>query len=127
MYLSLDSSLGTPTQSYFDVENGEATVSFTTKKLAKKTTDLTLQLEGAKTIAKKAISILPLDPIRTDVSASKTKMEATSDESSIVKVELKDRYGNTVFTDSTSMVSLEIPDKYKAVLKADAVTGTVRE
>lgn len=127
IYLSLDSSLGTPTAPYFEVKNGEAIVSMKTKKLAKRAVVLSLQLEGARTISTRTIDILPDRPVRTDLSLSKTKMEAATTETSVLRVELKDRYGNTVFNDNSSEIALELQDRFKGVVTADRNQNRVTE
>lgn len=88
---------------------------------------MSFQLEGAKTIAKQKIDILPEKPIRLDYSLSRAKMEAADTETSALKVELKDRYNNVVFTDNTTQIALEILDRYKTVITSDTSLGNVKD
>jgi len=47
-------------------------------------------------------------------------MQASSDDDSTVSVVLKDRYGNTVFTDNETKFLIEVDDKYASIIQFDA-------
>jgi hypothetical protein len=68
---------------------------------------------------KRYIDILPEKPVKIDISLSKNKMEASKDEFSLASIALKDRYGNTVFTDNKSQIKIELLDKYKDIIRFD--------
>jgi len=76
---------------------------------------------------KKEISILPGDAIKIDLSLSKSKIEASKDEFSLLNVELKDRYWNLVFTDNTTETNLEIGDQYKSIISTDLENQIVQD
>ncbi|PID87581.1 hypothetical protein CSB07_00690 [Candidatus Gracilibacteria bacterium] len=94
--------------SYFDVKNGEGVVRFSTKTLAGKNIIFNFQVEGfSKTITKK-LDINPQKAIKTDLIILNSKIDADSSSYSDVKLQLKDRYNNTVFTDSSRKAEIEI-------------------
>jgi hypothetical protein len=48
-----------------------------------------------------------------DLNLSRTKIEASKNDYSVLTAELKDRYWNLVFNDRSTLVTLDIDDKYK--------------
>ncbi len=75
-------------------------------------------MEGVQGIMTKKINIFPDVPMKMDLSLSKAILEANGSDSVGVRVELKDRYGNLVFTDSTTKAILEIKNKYSQIIQA---------
>jgi len=110
VYFSFPRIYGTPTRSYFEVENGVAEISFIPGTLAAESIDVELQLEGWRNIYVEEITIVPEDPIRIDLSLSRDKIEASSEASSLLNATLKDRYDNDVFTDNITSLELGIHD-----------------
>jgi anti-sigma regulatory factor (Ser/Thr protein kinase) len=52
-------------------------------------------------------------------------MEASESSYATLRVELKDRYNNLVFTDDQTEVSIEIPEAYSNIIKYDTPKKTV--
>jgi hypothetical protein len=82
---------------------------------------------GLNNILKKEITILPESPIKVDLIMSKNKIEASTNASSILKVELKDRYNNVVFNDNSTKTSIEILDKYSSIITSNKKISNVKE
>ena len=118
VYLSLPEVYGTPNQVYSEFEDAEATLSFSPKKVAAEDITLSFQVEGVGKIFSKQVTILPEDPIKMDISLSENQLSADGESKTDVFVELKDRYGNLVFSDNTTQVRLEILDRYKNIISS---------
>lgn len=102
-------------------------MSINTKNIAKRKVNVSFQLEGAKNIEAQKIDILPEKPIRLDYSLSRTKIEAAETDSSTLKVEMKDRYNNIVFTDNSTQIALEILDRYTSVITPSSNLSSAKE
>ncbi len=126
-YLVLGKLYGIPSQAYTQVVWGRAEVEFQTLTLAAKNIPLEFQLEGGNEIYKEYIDILPDLPIKIDLNLSKSKMEASVDDSTILQAVLKDRYNNDVFTDSETQLRIEIPSKSQKIIKVASPSKTVSE
>ncbi len=126
-YIVVDPMYGTLDNAYTEIKNGEAVVYFKTKNLAGQNVKLEFQVEWVKLIVKRYIDILPEKPVKIDISLSKNKMEASKDEFSLASITLKDRYGNTVFTDNTSQIKIELLDKYKDIIRFDDLNKWVKK
>nr|MDD3720153.1 VCBS repeat-containing protein [Candidatus Gracilibacteria bacterium] len=125
LYLTLNSIYGIPKDSYVDVKNGVGTVKFITKRTAAKDVKLSFQIEGLKKIYTKYIDILPDDPIRIDLSLSRDKIEASPKDYTILKAELKDRFGNLVYNNNSVNLSLEVKDQYKNIITPEINSSIV--
>jgi len=77
-------------------------------------------MEGLKEIIKETINIEPEKPIKLDLNISKKIAKASINEKISVKVQLKDRYNNTVFNDNSTKFKFEITEKYKNIINLDS-------
>lgn len=127
LYLTINSIYWTPTKSYVDVTNWKWEVSFITKKTASKDVKLSFQVEWLKKIYTKYIDILPDAPIRIDLSLTRDKIEASENDYTYLKAELKDRYSNLVYSDNTTNLSLEVLDQYKSIIKPEYTSSLVKD
>lgn len=127
LYFNVNSNYLDLERDYFDVRNGSAMVEFTTKTMAWKDIPVEIQVEWLWTILSNSITILPDKAIKMDLINSKSRMEASSKEFSLLQVELKDKYNNLVFNDSETKVSLEILDKYKHIIDTKSNSETFYE
>lgn len=119
-YFFIDSLYWTTKENYFPLISGQSEIAFNTTNNAWENVAIEFQIEGAKTIKKGTIDILPEKPVKIDIELSKSKMQASSDDDSTVSVVLKDRYGNTVFTDNETKFLIEVDDKYASIIQFDA-------
>ncbi len=118
VYLTVPSIYGRVDVPYVMVENGRAQISFTTATLAWKNISIEVQLEGWVDIYRKDITILPEVPIKVDLRLSRDKIEASSEDSSILEAVLKDRYNNDVFNDNATAINLEIHPRSDDIITA---------
>lgn len=116
-YLVINEIYWRPETSYVNVENWKANINFITSNVAWKDIDFEIQVEWLNDIVKQKISIMPEKPIKLDLSLSKTKMEASLSEYSILNVELKDRYWNLAFDDNSTKFNISTLDDYKNIIK----------
>jgi len=77
-------------------------------------------MEGMREISKENIDIEPEKPIKLDFNISKKIAKASVNEKISIKVQLKDRYNNTVFNDNSTKLKIEIPSEYTNILKIDS-------
>lgn len=78
-------------------------------------------------IVKEYIDILPDVPIKLDLSLSRDKIEASSDDSTYLYAILKDRFGNEVFTDDTTQLDVEIPSESVNIITLPTASTRVSE
>lgn len=107
VYLKWSSNYFETKKSYFDVVNWESEIDIITKNLAWQNIPVEFQVEGISKIFNNSITIKPDLPIKVDVIIWNSKLEANKDSFTNVYLELKDRYNNTVFTDSTTKPLVE--------------------
>ena len=115
-YLVLNNLYGITENSYVEVKDGKGKLSLQTSRLAGQDVKLEFQIEWLNNIYKEYIDILPDVPMKLDFALSKWKIEASSDDSSVLEVALKDRYNNLVFNDDTTIFDIEIPEKYQDII-----------
>lgn len=127
IYMQLNPLYGTPSKGYFDVKNGQATVEFTTGKLAGKDLEAFFQVEGARRIFSYNFTIRPEAPVYMDLQVEKQKLEAQRGVSTSLEVRLKDRYNNVVFTDNTTQLNLEIAPQSRDIISAPQASQSVQE
>jgi hypothetical protein len=65
--------------------------------------------------------------MKMDLILSKNKIEASELSSSVLQVELKDRYNNLVFNDNSTITSIEILDNYSNIISPDKESVTVND
>lgn len=119
IYATIDKKYGAFSSPYFTFE-GQSDVKFTVGTIAQKWVKIEFQIEWDGKIYEKYIDILPEKPVKLDIALSKDKIEATSLDSVAAKVELKDRYGNLVYTDNTTAFQVEILDRYKKIISTNS-------
>jgi len=122
VYLNIDKNYWITKKPYFSVINWKATIDFKTKNLAWKNIPIELKLEGLREIIKETIDIDADLPIKLDLNISKDIAKASPNEKISIKVQLKDKYNNTVFWDNSTKLKFEIKDKYKDILKLNSDT-----
>jgi len=127
VYLVVESLYWNSTSSYSEVVDWEAEISFKTSDLAGENIFLEFQLEWGNEIYKEYIDIHPDFPIKIDLNLSKSKMEASSSDTSILQATLKDRYNNDVYTDNTTVLIAEVADQSSGIISFDASTQTVQK
>ncbi len=117
LYMTINPIYWTPITPYVDLKNWVWVVKLKTKNIASRKVDLEFQVEWLKSIYKHAIEILPLEPMKMDLSLSKSKLEASPNDFTTLKAELKDRYWNLVYTwSNNTILKLEVLDKYKSII-----------
>jgi len=126
IYFTISDIYWNPKQSYFELKNGEAIVSFFTGTVAWKDISVEFQAEWLSKIAKRNITIYPDKAIKVDLSMSSDKVEAKDWDVHYVKTELKDRYGNVVFNDNSTQTKIEILQKYKSIIWEVKSSATVK-
>ncbi len=126
VYIIVDKKYWNTTKPYFDIKNWEANIEFITSKLAGKDILFKFQIEWFKKIFTQRFTILPLKPLKVQILPTKTKLEASKDSYTTLNIELRDVYGNVVFTDNTTSLDLEILDEYKKILKSNISTKKVK-
>ena len=112
---------------YVELVNWVAELEFKTKTVAWENISVEFQVEWLNEIVKKEITILPDDPMKMDLILSKNKIEASELSSSVLQVELKDRYNNLVFNDNSTITSIEILDNYSNIISPDKESVTVND
>ncbi|MCH2188381.1 hypothetical protein MK079_00960 [Candidatus Gracilibacteria bacterium] len=125
VYLSMDSTYGTSTGSFSVMDDGQATVAFTTTNVAGQNIPLSFQIEGVAQVLTQNIDIHPDDPIKLDIVVPSEPIEADGSSSTTVSVELKDQYGNVVFTDNATSLDLDIFEGYTPVISVPTDIVTV--
>ncbi len=125
VYLGIQKNYGSAISPYVEIKGGRAELEFKTATIAWEV-PFEFQIEWLWRIITKNITILPDAAIKIDMSLSKSKIEASKDEFSLLKVELKDRYWNIVRTDNTTNTKLEILDQYKNIISWDILSQTVQ-
>ncbi|USN58023.1 MAG: hypothetical protein H6767_06840 [Candidatus Peribacteria bacterium] len=125
VYFGLNSLYGKTTSPYFDITNGRGEIQFQTANVALQSIPVTLQIEGFSASISRQISILPETALYLDMSLSKSKIEASPTDTSYVTIELKDRYGNKVYTDNTTQLTFTIPEAYRDILTVERAVQTV--
>jgi hypothetical protein len=65
--------------------------------------------------------------MKIDLILSNNKIEASLSSTSILNVELKDRYNNLVFNDSSTKTNLEIPEKYENIITVDKENSDIKD
>ena len=118
-YLAINPLYGKSINPYVDIKNGKGNVSLQTATLAGRDVKLEFQIEWLNGIYKQDIDILPGKPIKVDMALSKGKIEASTDDSSLLEVALKDRYDNLVFNDNTTQFDIELLEKYSEIVSFD--------
>ena len=113
--LSLPSLYGRPEYPYVAFQNGEVILWFQTRELAGRNVQLNIQLEWWNHQYPLLIDIHPEAPIKIDLNLSRNKIEASSEDSSILEAVLKDRYDNVVFTDSSTEISVELHERSEMI------------
>lgn len=117
---------GVPTSPYVEIKAGKGVLELQTATVAAQNVKLEFQVEGIKGIQNMNIAILPEKPIKVDLSLSRSKIEASANDNSLLYAVLKDRYGNDVFSDSTTTLDLEIREEYRSIITADATQKRVQ-
>lgn len=103
-------------EDYVDSKNGEIQGTFYTKTRAWENISLGFSVEWVKDMIYKEIDIFPEVGLKLDFSLSQTKIEATPEASSVVYVEIKDRYNNIVWNDNSTQISLMVHPKYANII-----------
>jgi len=98
-----------------------------TSTVASKEVKLEFQVEGLSQIQDKYITIYPDVPLKVDLSFSRSKIQASPDDSTFLYAVLKDRYDNEIFNDSSTVLNLEVPDTYKHIITSNTLQQTVKE
>ena len=124
-YLWINYIYWEPTTSYVDLKNWKAIIEFKTWNISWQDIPIEFQIEWIWEIISENITILPEKPIKTELSLSQNKIEANIKKSSILKVELKDRYWNLVFNDNDTFINIDIVDKYSRIISLDNVVKKV--
>ncbi len=119
IYFIADNSYIQLKSPYSDVLWWESDIVFNTKSLASESLPVEFKIEWINRIFNSSMVIFPDKPMKIDLSLSKTKMEASMDEYSLLKAELIDRYWNLVFNDNSTTFDLEIEDKYKWIINSN--------
>ncbi len=127
VYASLPSIYGQITDSYTEVRAGKAEISFISGFTAGEEIPLEIHLEWGNDIFTKNITLLPEEPVYIDIAASKTKMQASSQEVSLVEATLKDKYGNTVFNDNTTTISAQVHENSKNIISFSDTSQVVEK
>ncbi|RKW20498.1 VCBS repeat-containing protein [Candidatus Gracilibacteria bacterium] len=107
LYFSGNSNYFVTEEPYFEIKDSQAEVEIKTRTLAGKSIPVEVQIEGISKIFNTNISIKPLSPVKLDIITGESKLEAKPDKFTTVYLELKDRYNNTVYTDSSTKASVE--------------------
>ncbi len=113
-----------PINDFISINHNSWSGSFSTTTKALEKAQLEFKIEWVKDSIYKEINILPDLPVKMDLTLSKSKLEASPELSSILYVELKDRYNNIVWNDNSTKLNLEILDKYKHIIKSNVTTLT---
>lgn len=116
VYFNIPKVYWVPTRDYFDIKKWKWVVEFVSTKVAWENIQVEFQAEWLKSIWFKNITILPEKPVQMELYVSDPKLEATPSSYSSVKVELKDRYWNLVFTDNSTKANIELLNDYKDVI-----------
>lgn len=107
---------------FFDIKDWKAKISLKTTSVSWEKIPLEIQIEWLIGINKRLINIFPDIPMKIDMNLSKSKMEASVNESSILEVELKDRYWNLVFNDNGTNFNLDIEWNYNKIISSNNKT-----
>ena len=107
LYFSWNSNYFITEEPYFEIKDSQAEVEIKTRTLAWKSIPVEVQIEWISKIFNTNISIKPLSPVKLDIITWESKLEAKPDKFTTVYLELKDRYNNTVYTDSSTKASVE--------------------
>ena len=124
VYFNIPSIYWESSKEYFDVVNWKASVEFTTKNVSWKDIWVEFQVEWYPEIIKRYITINSWDPLYMDLYMSADNIEADGQSTSTVRVELKDRYWNLVFTDSSTQAELEILEEYERIITSNDKVDT---
>lgn len=125
VYLVADSIYLQPINSYFEIKNWLWEIEFNTKTVAWKDVPIEFQVEWLKKIEQRTVTILPWDPMKTDLIMSQNEIEASPDSYSTLNVELRDRYNNLVFNNNSILTSIEILEDYQSIISLDKTSATV--
>jgi len=120
VYLSIDPNYWTTKKPYFSIIKWKAIIDFKTKNLSWKDIPIELKLEGLREIIKESITINADSPIKLDLNISKDIAKASPNEKISIKIQLKDRYNNTVFSDNSTKLKFQIKDKYNNIIKLNS-------
>lgn len=128
LYFTWNGKYFSTTKDYFEVKNWVAEVEIKTSTLASENIPVEIQVEWIWKIFTDKITINPLPAVMLSYNLSDSKIEVWT--LTNLYVELKDKYNNTVFTDSTSEISIttswviawksEKVSKWKATLKMNS-------
>lgn len=124
-YLVSDSNSIKTNQNYIQIQNGTATGSFSTLTKAGEKIPLEFKVEWLKNSIFKEVSILPQKAMKVALTLSKSKIEAAPWSSSILTVELKDRFNNIVWNDSSTQLNLEILPEYQSIISSSQLQKVV--
>ena len=110
-------SIQTP---YIKIENGIAEVIMNTSTVSWKNIPLEFNVEGLSKTIRNNIDILPGKAMKMDLVLSDSKMQASPTSTWTLKVELKDRYNNKVFTDNSTTFTIDIEDKSERIITSSS-------
>ena len=126
LYVKIDPIYGLVDWSYSEIKSWKAKIKLKTWTTSWKSIPIEFQIEWLNNVYRQEIEILPEKPIKLDLSLSRSKIDASKIDYSILNVELKDRYWNLVYNDSKTAVSLEILDDYKYIIKSDSLSKKIK-
>ncbi|MDD5769409.1 MAG: hypothetical protein PHE25_00425 [Candidatus Gracilibacteria bacterium] len=124
-YLISNNAYISPDQEFIDIKDNFGSGSFMTKTRAGEKINLEFKIEGVKDSIYKQIDILPDTALKLNLGLSKSKIEASTNSTSTLYVEVKDRYNNTIWNDNSTQLSISIPYNYSHIIKSNTSTQTV--
>lgn len=114
-------------ENYISIENNTGVWRLQTTTKATEKVLLQWYIEWVKETYFQEVSILPWPAVGMNVLIDKPMLEAKSWEQTQVRVQLQDRYGNTVFSDNSTQVESSIDEKYQKIISLTPSSTAVQK